>query len=403
MPLAAPIALLLTDHTTRRASLTIGGMDVLLPSGTTGNQVGVPLSSITVDVASPGDVSSIGFKYEDPTGTGILPSDGDELQFWDRAADIPLFAGWVDDWDIEPAFGGVGRVITISGVGFEIILDWAILPVAVTIVAGTTLTAAIQSIAAQAEGTQGLRTFSSGQPLASQAGPVSRMGFVSSSPLAYDVAIAAGTSLREALRLVAQSAQAGLVDPYSTAYFTVDFYRGLRAMSATEVAQMSSDWTGLTVTDTYAGANVAAGLDHETDASQVVRGVFVAGANAAGTGLLMDGTGKPGRIAYISDSSIDTATKLLNAQTAYLGAFRTLKRGTFYLEDWAPGQTPAATITTGSVLTLTDAATGASGDFRIMAIRKTFSGSRETWRISYGGRRPTASNLIRRFTRSTRS
>lgn len=409
MVASALIATQLTDHSSRVVMLTIAGVDVNGQVGAGGNGYHVPIGSIAVDEQGPGGISTLRFDLVDPLATGPVPRDGDEVVRWDIVNDIPSFAGFVSNWKTLPLPSGQGRVTSISCSGYEVILDWALIPFDLTIPAGTTLQAAIQLCAGVAEGTRELRAFSadSGTGTSSQALPITRFatGFHGAggvAALAYAITIVGGTSLREALYACAQAAAFGAFpgpDP-SNAQFTVDFYRGLRAYSDS-AAGAWAEYSNLTVSDTVAGANPADGLEHETDATQIVRGVFIKGANAAGTGFLGDGTGKPGKVAFISDSTIDTAAKLLDAQTTYLNQFVIATRGSFDLVDWTPTST---VLHPGSMVVLTDAQANATGSYRIYGLSKRFLKSgRETWVIQYGGLRPSANRLLRRLTRPIRS
>ena len=402
MTAGALIATQLTDHSSRNKTLTLAGLDLIFQPAQQGNAYGIPIASIEVDEQGPGGVSTIKFDFSDPNGAGPTPNDGDELWYWDCITDVPLFGGFVSKWSSRPMANGQGRIVSIEGVGFESILDWAVLTSDLAIPLGTSLQAAIQSCAANAEGTGSLRAF--GGVTSSQAKPVAKLlvgGWLPpDGPTVYAITIAAGTSLREALRLVAQAtATIGSASP-ANPQFTVDFYRGLRAMPDSAAASWASDYATLAVTDTVAGANAADGLEHETDATQIVRGIYIKGANAAGSGLMTDGSGKPGRIAYLEDASIDTAAKLASAQVSYLNQFVVAQRGQFDLRDW----TPTAGVRVGSLLVLTDAQANATGTYRLMQITKTFNKSgRENWSLTYGGLRPSAAALIRRLTRLVRS
>jgi hypothetical protein len=387
-----------------RASLWLAGLDVLKQPGMTGNGYGVELSTIEVDEQGPGGVSGLSFSIDDPTGTVALPRDGDEVRFQDQVADLPYFGGYVSSWAIRPGFGGQGRTIRVECVGYEILLDWAILPADLPIASGTLLNAAIQSCAASATGAQGLRAFSTDTSQSSQATPIASF-FVGGNyqVIQYAITITAGSSLRQALEQCGQAAsragspKSGLLP--SNIQFTVDPYRGLRAMEDSASSAWATDYAGLTVTDTGASTRNADSLNHETDVSTAVRGVYVKGANAAGSGFLMDGTGLPGRIAFIDDSTIDTAAKLADLQTTYLSGTVITQRGDFRLEDWQP----VAGVRPGSLVTLTDAAVGASGPYRIMQITKRFTGARESWHLNYGRLRPSGAALVRSLTRNIRS
>lgn len=409
MTAGALVATQLTDHSSRVAMLTIAGVDVIRQPGAGGNKYGVPTDSISVDEQAAPGVSTLAFRIEDALGTGPVPSAGDEVQYWDLVNDVPYFGGWVTTpVGIRDFGGGQGRAIDVSCVGFESILDWAVLTADLVIPmdpGGTVnrLRDAIQLVAANCEGIGALRTFSSGATSGSQAQPVGALdGYKGAfAGLGYPVTITAGTSLREAINQLIKAASSKTTqqfDPMSpNAVFTIDFYRGLRVT----VSGRGGDYTDLTVTDTTAGVVVADGLKHETEVGEIVRGVYVKGLNAGVSGYMGDGSGKPGRIAYVSDDTIDTAAKLLDAQQTYLADFTATAGGSFDLSDWTPS---SSTIHPGSSLFLTDAATGATGTYRIASIGKTFNPSgRETWAIAYGRARPSLARAIRHLTRAVRS
>jgi hypothetical protein len=399
MVTSALVATQMTDRTARVKMLTIAGVDVNGQVGFGGNGYHVPVGSIDLDEQGPGGVSTMSFDLVDPLAAGPVPRDGDEVSYWDITNDVPLFGGFVSNWATSPLPSGQGRRTTISCVGFEVILDWAVLIADLVIPATTEVAAMVQSCVAASEGTGPLRAFMAPVGTSSrQAGPIA--GNITGI-FAYDLLIPAGTSLREALRLVSGAVSSGKFNPVPTSLqATVDFYRGLRAMKDSAGSAWAIDFTTLNVVDTIAGANAADGLEHETDATQIVRGVYVKGANAAGSGYLGDGSGKPGRVAYINDSTIDTAAKLDDAQSAYLNQYVIAQRGSFGLTAWAP----TAGVRVGSLLTITDAQANATGTYRIYGLTKRFlKASRETWTVQYGGLRPSASRLIRRLTRPTRS
>jgi hypothetical protein len=400
MPLAPEISV--APASTALYSLTIAGNDVLIPvSG--GNAPGVPLDTIEIRENGPPGVSSLTFTYEDPLGTGPTMNDGDEVQLWDRTLNVCLFRGWPQSWDTTPFGGGQGRTIHVQCAGIEIALDWAMLLTPLRAPSGTLLVTAAQSCYAAATGVGPLNVASNGT--SSQATPLSYFYFnITPAALAYDVTIPAGTSLRAALIAcgVASASTAGGYFAYNApanALFTIDFYGGLRGMRDSAGGAWADDYATLTVNDA-SSANRAENLDHTIDATAIVRGVYVAGLNAAGSGYLPDGTGKQGQIAFISDTTIDTAAKLLNVQITYLNGAIIGVRGEFDLSDW----TPTAGVHPGSLLALTDAATGATGTYRVRQITKTFSGARQNWHITYGnGLPPSLTRLVRSLTRSTTS
>lgn len=413
MALAGVAAAALCDFTSvRRYMLTIAGVDMILaPGNGGGNRAGISIDTVHVSQVGPGGVSKLDGTIDDP-GSTITVSDGDEVQLWNLANNDPLFAGWIDHRGRRPGFG-IGRSITFSATGAEALLDWSKLIADLTVLTGTPLGEAIQIVASAAVGVGPLRAFRIAPPFNYGVGgitvddfPIARFPL---NALSYDVVIPAGTTLREALSMIntaaADSSTVGIgfdsVQVPSNLRVTVDPRWGLRC-----IRDQAGGWVptaaypDLTVTDTVAGPIRAEGLSDELDAAGIVRGVYVKGLNAAGSGLMLDGTGKLGEIATINDPSCDTATKLAQAQYRYLVDNAPPLRGSFRLEDW----TPTAGVVVGSNVILTDASTGATGTYRIMQIDRTFLASgRETWIVTYGGLQPSAANLIRRLTRSTLS
>jgi hypothetical protein len=410
MPLAPLILEAITPTPVPVQSIFIAGVDVNNQKGVSGNGYYVPVGSIEVDEQGPGGVSTMTFDLVDPLAVGPVPHDGDEVQFWNNATGTPNFGGFVSHWTTRVLLNGQGRITSISCVGFETILDWALLPADLVIPANRELYTAAQSIAANVTTTGPLNRASGAGPSA-QAIPISIFSdpvFGGVKFMTHALTIPAGTSFREALRMVSEVsrnsgyAPDGVVPNQTPANpkWTIDFYRGLRGMDDSLAGSWATDYANATVTDTVVGANAADTLEHETDATQIVRAVFVKGANAAGTGYLSDGSGKPGRTAYVEDSTIDTAAKLRDSQLALLDESVIATRGSFDLVDW----TPTAGVRPGSLAVLTDAQANATGTYRIYQITKRFLKSgRETWSITYGGLPPSVNRLIRRLTRATRS
>lgn len=406
MALGAVLAAQLTDHSSRAATLTVAGVDVLKsPAINGGNAYGVDPASVSITENGPGGVSSMEFTIEDPLGVVTIPSPGDEVVFWVANLNEPEFGGYVQARTLT--VNGIGRNIVVTCQGYEAILDWAVLLADVTLASGLTVQDAILSVAALAEGTFGLRAFGSAGA-SSQAQPVAQIAqkIGPNATLAYAVTITAGTSLRSALDQIGTAGLlaptgAGLTDPSpAVVLFSVDFWRGLRALKTTTAA-WAADYNTLTISDTVAGPIRAEGLQDTTDGSSIVRGIWITGANAAGTGYMDDGTGLPGRIAYLTDTTIDTAQKLANAQVAYLGKYGASRRGTFRLTDW----TPTAMIRAGSAVSITDAQVSMAAVVdHIFSIRKSFySNLDQDWQVTYGGLAPSAMTLVRRLTRTIRA
>lgn len=393
MPNAAVVAAALTNHAARSKLLAIGGVDVVFQPGASGNGYGVPIDTVEVIESGPGGVSSLTAIASDP-GIALLLTDGQDVRFHDLVNDVPIFTGWLQSWGYVPDFGQQGRRISFSAIGPEILLDWAIVPPSLTIVSGTDVVTAIQMAVAAAVGTGPLRAFSAGGASApsSQANPI-QWGTLSTS-IVTDTLVLSGT-LREVLRSITTYVVGG--HGYGGAYVTVDMTYGLRVWFSGP-----SDWNTLTIIDTSASAIVAEGLSHDVDAAAIVRGVYITGGNAAGTGLVSDGTGKLGPIAELSDSTILTASALQVAGQAYLNSFAAGERGSFSLTD----HTPDLAVHGGSSVSVGDARLGAAVSpvgGRIAQIKKTFQPVRQTWVVSYGGLPPSLTRALRRLTRTTLS
>lgn len=407
MPNAAIIAAALTDHSAHPYGLFLGGVDVLKQPG---GGYGVSLDTITVDEASVTAVSAMSFTIDDPA-RAVTVTDAMPVSYWDLALNIPLFAGYVDRWDLSPDFGGQGQSIAVSCTGAEAILDWAVITADVTYASGMSLQSAIQSVVVAASGAGALRAFSgTAFQESNQATPIA--GFTVSAPLTYAVALTAGTSLRECLRLLCVAA----VVVIDTGHFSgvliwwasVDFWHGLRVTEFPGISSsaVADDWARLDISDTYAGAQVASDLNLTTEGA-TVRGVFIKGLNAAGTGYLNDGTGLAGAIAYVSDPTIDTAAKLASAQTAYLAQYAQSERGSFQLVSVLSSSlnSEASQVRAGSGAHIVDASVGATGGKRrpIYEIEKTFEdGGRETWTVHFGAPKASLSRAARRLTYLTR-
>jgi hypothetical protein len=118
----------------------------------------------------------------------------------------------------------------------------------------------------------------------------------------------------------------------------------------------------------------------------VIRGVQVAGGNAAGSGVVMDGTGRPGPISTLSDAAILTEDDKRGRAFAIMGPTAIEARGTFRLGDYAIG----AGVHAGSPLALTDARTGATGTYTIgELVRRWNDSNRQDVAVTYGNPAPS--------------
>lgn len=397
MPIAAAIAAALTDHSPHPFGLFLGGNDV---SGD------VNPTDIRITEAGPGAVSSMDFTVDDP-GQNITIMDGTEVQFWDLATNNLKFRGIVDHWSVSPDFGGQGRTWTVGCAGVEIWLDWIKSNGAGPWgIVGQDLVYAI-SVAVSAAAPF-IRAPMIGGWVGTPGAPYTRagsftypVGFMSTGSglmdiyFPYDDPVFAAGSLRQIIQAMIDHSVRTFGTPFGV-LFTLDFYMGLRVWED-DITQQPDDYTTLAVVDTYASTMNASHLEHAAQPGDVIREVYVTGSSPLSSGWFSDGSGIKGQQQQITDTSIpDITTARIRAQQFML-AQSPVARGKFLIENF----TPVTTVHAGSLMTITDAATGATGTYRIYQIDKTFTSSGlETWIVSYGGLRRSAMLTTRRLTRT---
>lgn len=408
MPVAAVIAAALTDHSAHPWGLWLGGLDVTKEPG--GSGYGTSADSIEVTEAGPGAVSSMTFEVDDPfKELGV--NAGNEVAYFDLVNDVCLFRGWVDHYDSRPAFGGQGRVFRIECTGLEAILDWSIVAPGASLGQSNRVPGCIGMLAQQYAPKLKAPSAASGMGSA----PWTRNGsfdypvgnFLRTVepilPLQWGGTSAGGTlrnAVSEVIALGVWFYNVGggaSTEPFK-ALVTVDFYYGLRIWEDDDSLQ-PDDYTTLTVTDTYAGPNRAAGLAAQVDWAGVVRSVMVVGSGGTNYGVFGDGSGIYGPQTLITDSNVTTADLASQRAMAYLAQQSASVRGSFTLEDW----TPPTTVHAGSLVSITDAATSVATTYRISEIRKRFNSSgRQDWTVSFGGlQKASGARLMRRLTRAT--
>jgi hypothetical protein len=405
MALGAVLAAALTDHSAHPWGLFIEGVDVSRQPGTAGNGYGVLAGSIRMTHAGPGSVSSMSFIVDDPANAlTIKPMT--TVTYYDFTLDYPVFTGLVLTPTASPM--GVGKSVSVECIGAEAALDYATLTDDVTFAAGASwyLVDAMQSTLAQCEesfGSSIRAAFDNGITLGNQAAPLSNMLFLPLDTTAT-VTLPAGITLRTAFSQLIDNAISGgaaviaaVPATAATAFVTIDFWMGLRAWIFTNGDGpgygVPDDWTTLTVSDTYAGANVATNLQHTLDGGSLVAAVYVEGGNAAGTGLV--------RIAQVGHITMITDATILTAAAKDLRAFSLMPdndapaRGTFVLSDRAGSES----INPGGWLSLTDAQVGVTPvwpyGYRIGTINRTFLGNGlQTWTVTYGAAAPSYVDTI---------
>lgn len=395
MPLAPAIGAALSAGLTAPVrSLWIGGLDVLKRPGMNGNDYGVAVESIDLTEAGPGSVSSLSFTLDDPQLELAFDEDAEVILF-NHLIDKHDFRGFLQVIEPAPAFGDQGRSWQITAQGIESVLDQGKLASSVSWAAGAlSILDGFQTVIALSIGLGPLRAFGSlttGQ--GNQQFPIEPLNGASNSGA---LTIAAGTSVREALRQVWSSQDIG-TDGWLGMLVTVDFTYGLRAWQDGPPFGKPDDYGTETIVDTVAGPNRATDLRYTKNPGSVARAVVVSW--ASGVVVVGDGSGKRGTVASFGDSSLTSAAAALSAGRAYLASLRTTDRGSYRQRDRAA----SATVRAGCRVNITDARLGLSATaFRIVQIDKTYNASnRENWTISFGGLAPSVASLIRRLTRST--
>lgn len=403
MAQGAVIAAALTDHSAHPYSLQLDGLDVLKQPGAPGNLMGTPLESIHVDERGPGGVSSMTFAIDDP-GKAVQIVGGARVLFLKATRSMPLFRGRVDHWSSRPAFGQ-GRIIDVTATGIESTLDDVKIAPAFTPSANANTDLAIQAaittaapqdvFAVTGSADDGNATQGIGE-LTQNLDGSNALPSLKSQP-------AIQATIREAIRLIAQASTyvsvLGKVVPVPL-LATVDFNGMVRVWPDVD-GRAPSDYAAMNVTDTTAGTYRAEDLHWDTEPGDLVHEVYIAGGNAAGSGWFGDGSGIRGKQDIVTDTTSTTAALAAAIAAAYFAAQIVSVRGSFDLTDYTP---ESESIYCGSLLNLTDAETGATGQYRIFAIDKTWTAaSRENWHVTFGGFPRSAASLVRRLTRSTLS
>lgn len=396
MPLAAPIAASLSAGlATRARSLWVGEVDVLLRPGAAGNDYGVLEETVRLTEGGPGTVSALSFTVEDPK-LQLTFAEGQIVRLHNHTHGIPEFLGFIQSWNIKP--DSVNRVIDVIAQGVEAILDWLQIP-ALSLPSGMLLSDAVQSAYANSVGTSGigLRALSGGGQ-SSQAQPIDSQWL---NGLQYAVTLT-NVSLRQGLAAIAAAAVP--TDPAFAGYFletTIDFYGGLRVWTSLNNIGGPVDYTtvGTGAPDRHAD------LQFATDAGGAIHNVLVIGGNAAGSGLVTDGSGLPGKTGQTSDPTCLTAAQRQAVGRTYLQDKSLAFRGSVLLEDpnfEAVLVAGSVEVHAGGQIQLDDTQAGLVGNVqRITGIEKRLlPAGKAYWTIRFGGNPPRATDQIRRFTHS---
>lgn len=414
MALGPVLAAALTDHSAHPRSLTIEGLDVIRQPG---GGYGVPSESIELVERGRNGVSELRFTIEDPANV-IALAGGDQVVYWDHVGDVPIFRGFVARWAVRPALGQRGREIEVTCDGIEILLDWITLGGAPVVAAGQMLRPMLLMLWAQAEiDTSMVIAADAGDPTFWGVPFAGVGGYTNTMYASVDVN---GQTYREAVGEVERLSTTTQLAEDRVAV-TIDFYGYLRVWPCNShgtghwddpdgvgVGGASDYYGDVTVVETApAGAQVIAeDLEYGVDPSGIVRGVYLTGANAAGTGWVTDGTGTAGRTAQRSDASSDTADRLAALGRAFLSEFGTQYRGSFRYTADATQDLRVRRLHPATRLYLNSTALGLDPTFayEVGEVRTRFDQAGvETKEITFGGLRPSGAAALRRLTRTTLS
>lgn len=413
MPLAPAIAAALTDHSAHPYQLTIGGVDYIVGRG--GNAPAVPLDSLSIDQQGSGGVSSLECTLEDPSASIVIP-DGTLITFWNLATNDCYFRGFIDHAGPSP-FAGPGRSINITATGIEAALDWSLVGDYTVSLSSSTqqpdeVGRLVALLVAQfgVAGIYGICLGFSGDPagdfdntiggrLVDGAGHDLFLPTTSFDPPfnPFYSKRFQNVPLRSMIETLVTAAQAN-VNPPQVPYpvlLTVDTMGRVR-MFADAPGVQPLDYSTLVVSDTVGSTFVASNLEHNIEYGEAVHTVYVTGAAAASSGYFGDGTGIAGKVGATSTDSAALEGAMSAAAAFFARQPAVVYRGSFDLIDIvAP-----ADVWPGSLLTLTDAGAGASGEYRIGSIKRTFNGDTENWTVTYGRLTPSLVQMVRRLTRS---
>lgn len=408
---AGVIATQLTDQSSVAYRLTLDGLDFLERGGA----FGVPIESIRVVEEGPGGVSSMSFVINDPDVEATFTTTA-WVEFWDVTNDRPLFAGWVQNIAIRPT--AVGRTIVVDCVGIEAVLDWMTVPY-LQIFTDTHLAAGVQAIIANATGVnvplRALSQPSGSEDYGSQEYPIA--GATAGFPATEYEVIIEGQSVREAIAQLVIACNTW--ETGGGAYLSIDFYSGVRLYigdpgtgNGILFAIAPSDFDALHY-EMSGGIQRATVVDFSINPGGVVRGVYIQGGiprttgyDPIGSGLVSDGSGIPGPVAFISDDTSTTDAIRDTIGQDYLGQQSQSVRGSLRFEPVDASELAFYNYRPGGRLTYEPDAQvmGELTFFTIFSISKSWRPvGVEDWTVSFGGFAPSATKQTRRLTRTTRS
>lgn len=374
-------------------ALWVGGHDMVFQTKSSANAYGVPIETIKLSLAGPGSVSSLEFSIEDPAGVVGIPVSATEVVLYDLAHDHPEFGGFLTTVRVRRHENGTGRWLDCHCDGYEVLLDWVVVPPTTT-----TLTTLAQAWARACEGS-GIRVQYDGVGNCTTSAHVGQVGGLSPNTGTYGP-----MTLREYIYAVWPGQQYPVGD--GVLYVTVDARKNLCVFTdpfegVTGVYRQDCTIGSISVSDTVAGTTQAEELSYGIELGDVVRQVYVVGSGGTSYGWFYDGTGKPGPSAYINDSTITSASLAYYSAMPYIKSRAGTVRGGLTLSAWSPG---SMDVQPGYYVNVSDAVLGLGGSYRVGGVSKQYlPGGLETWTFELGSPRPSAVRMIRRLTRGVLS
>jgi len=372
-------------------SITLDGLDV---AARPGSGYGVDPDSLQIVEADYGQASSASFAIMDSqSAVSVFP--GQYVRIHDFGLDMPVFVGWVDNYDVQEL--SLGRQINVNCVGIEAALDWLYGP-AWAGDANADVLACFQALVANAYGVGvGLRSAGTTGGASTMASPIAagEVGAVGA------ITVAAGP-LRQQITSAAEQAMLIAGVPTNTFGMTVDYWHNVRIFLTWGTTQYRTDYAGVTITT--AAAPYPQASDYQVG-SAAARSVVVTNSGASPTAV-SDGSGIPGPTATY-DGAYPTLVARVAAGQGYLASQLPSYSGQTTIEiDRANVSTQGmgtinAQRRAGSFVTFTVPQVGASGVVSpISSIEKSFADSgMETWTLHFGGsERQSAAVLLRKMT-----
>lgn len=395
MALGGILGSALNPATAHPWTLTVQGLDVIRdPAGAYGS----PLESWQLTQAAAGGVSSMTFAIEVPdSSTSVDVFIGDWVLLTYNPTSSNVFRGFVQTVKRAP-MGPNGVTITVSAQGVETILDWSVLhspygsssdPFPDFIcVTGTDINGYVQHLLANYTiwGAPGVKVSVSASTSMVGAG-------LESAPatLQYDCRIPDGTSVRAALRILAEASST----PTTQVAFTIDPNMDLRGFLVTYGDNGRSTATTDIPTVTVqkaAGAIQASDISTELDGGAAVQQVLSVGAflTTAAYFEYKNATGTPGPVTYVivrdADANLSGPVATKARMDAALVNGRTKSRGTLTVETQSEG-----VYTANAQLVITDPVIpGASPAYFVAGdVDVQFYDTLVSYRYTFGASRPS--------------